>query len=65
MYVNVVFVKLFVQRNEFNRQKRVALYKNYVSIIIWLALFLSLKHHAFTYYNIFKLMQYVVATLTC
>ena len=35
-----------------------------VSIIIWLALFLSLKHHAFTYYNIFKLMQYVVATLT-
>ena len=32
MYVNVVFVKLLVQRNEFNLCYRMALYKSYLSL---------------------------------
>ena len=30
MHVNVIFVKSFVQRNEFNSCQRMVLYKNYV-----------------------------------
>ena len=34
MYVTIVFVKLFVQRSEFNSYYRMALYKNKILIVI-------------------------------
>ena len=65
MYVKKFFVKLLVQRNEFNLCLKMVLYKSYLSIYLSICVILLLLLFFFTIGFVLRLITIIVVHCAC
>ena len=65
MYVKIFFVKLLVQRNEFNLCLKMVLYKSYLSIYLSICVILLILLFFFTIGFVLRLITIIVVHCAC